>query len=262
MKKFLPLIILFAACSSSPDKGGKVSTSTLVQRSLENKDISDSTNTLNGKIETLELEYIVWGCACANWVTHNDYKKYQNNNLVEHCIYIEPASKELAVPLYFDPGRHFIKVTGQFYSRSGYPKGPIQGEEHLNKAKVFHYTKIDVLKKDVKYSPKDDITLNLVYNAVACTCSQWSDIKTNSDTVKKYYYLEPANNKLVDADKLWKGDNLPLQIQVTGQIISYSGYPTGFNPTKGNPEAANVFRYTKIKVLKNGEKKTATNKKL
>jgi len=47
-------------------------------------------------------------------------------------------------------------------------------------------------------------------------------------------------------------NHLPLQIQVTGQIVSYSGYPTGFNPTKGNPAAANVFRYTKIKVLKDG----------
>lgn len=217
--------------------------------------MSDSTNTLTGKTETLQLDYIVWGCACANWVTPEDLKKYQED-LDKHTIFLEPASRELEVPLYFDPSRHTVKVTGQFYVKADYPKGTEETEEYLDKAKVFHYTKIEVFKKDIKYSAKDDTTLILSYNAIACTCPQWSDIKSISDTAKRdFIYLEPANEKLINSDKLYNGNNLPLQIQVTGQIVSTAGYPFGYNPTKGDPKADTVFRYTKIKVLKNGQTK-------
>ena len=113
---------------------------------------------------------------------------------------------------------------------------------------------MEVFKKNIQYLPKDDTTLNLSYNAIECTCAQWSNTKTVSDTApREYYFLEPASDKLINADKLWKGDNLPLQIQVTGQIVSYAGYPTGYNPVKGDPKPEMVFRYTKIKVLKNGQ---------
>ena len=131
--------------------------------------MSDPTNTLTGKIETLQLYYIVWGCACANWVTPEDLKKYQYKDLDKHCIFLEPASPDLEIPLYFDPLRHMVKVTGQFYVRPDYPKGREETEEHLDKAKVFRYTKIEVFKKDIHYSPKHDTTLNLSYNAIQCT---------------------------------------------------------------------------------------------
>jgi hypothetical protein len=94
---------------------------------------------LTDKQQTLQLNYIVWGCACANWITPADAAKYKDDSLAEHCIFIEPANKDLELPLYFEPKRHFIKVTGQFYIRPDYPKGTIQGEEHLDKAKVFRY---------------------------------------------------------------------------------------------------------------------------
>jgi hypothetical protein len=257
VKKLLPIILLLTACSTNQNKVDKAQNSkdTLLRQNSERKDISDPTNTLSGKTETLELDYIVWGCACANWATPSDFKKYQDNKLAEHCIFIEPANNDLELPMYFDPGRHFIKVTGQFYVRPDYPKGTIQGEEQLDKARVFRYTKIDVFKKDIEYPAKDDTTLNLSYNAIECTCAQWSDTKSTADTVREYYFLEPANDKLINADRLWKGDNIPLQIQVTGQIVSYAGYPTGYNPTKGDPKAEMVFRYTKIKVIKNGQTK-------
>jgi hypothetical protein len=257
MKQVLPILFLLVACSSNSSKTETKTTKgdrTLVKVTRK-KDLSDPTNTLTGKTETLQLYYIVWGCACANWVTPEDLKKYQDNKLAEHCIFLEPASPELKEPLYFDPARHMIKVTGQFYVKPDYPKGTEETEEHLDKAKVFRYTKMEVFKKDLDYSPKDDTTLNLSYNAIECTCAQWTETKRASDTTREYYFLEPANEKLINADKLWQGDNLPLQIQVTGQIVSYAGYPTGYNPAKGDPKPATVFRYTKIKVLKNGQTK-------
>jgi len=131
MKKFLPILLLASACR---------------------------TNTLTGKTETLQLHYIVWGCPCANWATPEDLAKYEGDILAEHCIFIEPATQALAVPLYFDPARHGIIVTGQFYTKPGYPTGTVKTEEQLDKARVFRYNKISIFKKDIDYSPKDDTT--------------------------------------------------------------------------------------------------------
>ena len=259
MKKVIPIIFILFSCSpnSSKSKNKTAEGNSILVQATRKKDLSDPTNTLTGKTETLELYYIVFGCACANWVTPQDERKYGESGLDKHTIFLEPASPELKLPLYFDPSRHMVRVTGQFYVKPDYPKGTEETEEHLDKAKVFRYTKIEVFKKDVEYSPKEDTTLILSYNAIACTCAQWSETNMTSDSTQEYYYLEPANNKLIDPDKLWKGDNLPLQIQVTGQIVSYYGYPTGYNPPKGDPKPANVFWYRKIKILKNGHTKIA-----
>ncbi|QGW28452.1 hypothetical protein [Phnomibacter ginsenosidimutans] len=139
MKKLLPIILLFTACTTNQNKLDKtaVPNDTLVRQSSEEKDISDPSNTLNGKIETLEMSYIVWGCACANWVTPDDFKNYEDDKLAEHCIFIEPANKDLELPMYFDPGRHFIKVTGQFYVRPDYPKGTTKGGGTVGQSESF-----------------------------------------------------------------------------------------------------------------------------
>ena len=228
MKKFLPILLLFSSCSTQSDKTKNVQT--------------DTTNTLTGNIENLELENIVFGCACADWITVSDRKKNETSKsgFAPHCIFIEPAEKGLELPLYFSSQRHKIKVQGQFYVKPDYPHITIEGEEKYDKAKVFRYTKIEVAEKDITYLSKEDTTiLNLSYNAIACTCAQWSYTKLAVDTSKRdYYFLVPANKKLINADNLYKGDNFPIQIQVTGQIIDYAGFSTGYNPIKGNPEPA------------------------
>ena len=75
MLKFLiiPLIFTITACSTNTDK----------PKPKENKDsvtfvpkyLADPNNTLDAKVKKLELGYIVWGCACANWITPEDYPK-------------------------------------------------------------------------------------------------------------------------------------------------------------------------------------------
>ena len=105
---------------------------------------------------------------------------------------------------------------------------------------------------------KDDQTLILNYNAISCTCAQWSESKYNNQPdEREHFYLERANNNLINADKLFDGENFPVQIQVRGKVISKSGYPKGYNPAKGKGRPAKVFRYTEIKVLQNGQKKTS-----
>jgi hypothetical protein len=252
MKYILPIACFICACGTQSETKENKSDSTKKVDTFVRKIISDSTNILTGKTETLELEYIDWSCACANWITANDKNKYKNSGLAKHTIFIEPANPDLKLPLFFDNLRHHIKVTGQFYVREDYPQGTIQMEQHLEKAKVFRYTNIEVTKIPIKYSAKENITLKLQYNAIECTCAKWSNI---NDTLKTrdYIFLERANDKLLHADSLWIGNNLPLQIQVTGQFYFHEGYPFGFNPIKGNPDPAKVFRYEKIKILQNGE---------
>jgi hypothetical protein len=198
------------------------------------KIISDSTNTLTGKIESLELEYVVWGCACAPWITVSDRTKYGVG--VERCIFIEPADSSLQLPLYFDASRHTIQLKGQFYARPDYPKGTVETEESLQRAKVFHYTELKI-RADRYTRAGNDTTIMLRYNAIACTCAQWSFVENRKQTHKgDYIYLERATEALINADILWHGNNLPLHVKLKGRFVSEHGFPTGFNPAKGTPK--------------------------
>jgi len=142
------LVLIAGSCEHAAKKQAENKLHTHAERDTieKNKDISDPTNTLNGNTETLTLQYVVWGCTCANWITLADFEKFQNSALAEHCIFIEPASKDLELPSDFDPFEHFIQVTGQFYVKPDYPKGTIQEEEHLDKARVFCFTEIEIIK--------------------------------------------------------------------------------------------------------------------
>jgi hypothetical protein len=100
-------------------------------------------------------------------------------------------------------------------------------------------------------------TLVLTYNAIACSCAQWSELKdSNKEDKGTHYWLEPANDKLVKADTLYNGENLPIQIKVTGQVVAEHGFPEEGNLSKTGPEeAGKVFRYTTITILKKGTAK-------
>lgn len=113
------------------------------------KVISDSTNTLESKVQNLELEFIIWDCSCANWITTEDRAKYYSKEQVQtHCFYIEPANPSLNLPdSVFQFDKNNIKVTGQFYVKEDYPQGTTEIEEPQKKAKVFRYTKIEVVNK-------------------------------------------------------------------------------------------------------------------
>lgn len=217
------------------------------------KDMSNPNNKLSGKKETLELVYIAWGCACANWITPENFEKHKNDDLDKYCIFIEPENKNLEIDqfLYYDFAKQKIRLTGQFYLEKDYPKGTEETEETLQKARVFRYNKIEILDNFV-LDKKNDTIINLTFNNTSCSCAKWSYTKFDSIKEKEYFYLEPENNKLIDAEKIFDGNNLPLQIKIKGQFISDFGFPKGYKQTKGEPERSKVFRYNKIKILKNG----------
>lgn len=147
MKTTLILLILFVlivSCNGQSIKERSVHDDIYQSDTqIDVNDISDPTNTLIGDTVTLFLKYIVWGCVCPNWITIDDFDKYQNEALGDHCIFIEPANEDLELPHDFDPFKHIVQVEGQFYEKPDYPKGTQSGEQQpLKKAKVFRYTKI------------------------------------------------------------------------------------------------------------------------
>lgn len=115
-----------------------------------------------------------------------------------------------------------------------------------------------LLINKTKQTNRREKTLKLSYNAIGCSCAQWSETKFHKKSEKRiYYYLERANSKLIDADKLWNGNSIPLKIEVTGEIITEMGLPTNYKNIKGQAEPGKVFRYTKIKVIQSGMKKNS-----
>ena len=248
---------ILSSCSTQTKKQINNSVQQSQQEKKYIKIISDSTNVLTGKIENLELEYTVWGCSCPQWIKTKDQNfKDTTIKFIDLHFYIEPSDAELDLPIYFDAFRHRLKIEGQFYERKDYPKGTVEMEEPMPKAKVFRYTKIQVVDK-LDFKPNSKIeTLTLDYNAIACTCAQWSESKYSNNHGKKvFYWLEPFNGKLIEADTLFNQENLPVKIKITGQIISENGFPKRNLSKVGQDEAGKVFRYTKIEILKYGQKK-------
>ena len=88
---FLLIIISCSDSSTNSKKDKLVKPDEANLNPVRGKVISDSTNILENKIERLELEYIVWGCACANWITQADRIKYDTNGLADHCIFLSCA---------------------------------------------------------------------------------------------------------------------------------------------------------------------------
>jgi len=120
------------------------------------KIIYDPTNKLIDKIEKLEVAYTVWGCACPQWIRTADLNSNDTTKkLIDFHFYLEPASKELKLPIYFDAFRHNLKIEGQFYEREDYPKGTVEMEEPMRKAKVFRYSKLDVIDKSKQLNIKE-----------------------------------------------------------------------------------------------------------
>jgi hypothetical protein len=106
---------------------------------------------LENKVQTLDLHYISWGCACANWTTSIDIHKYQDTgNLSEHCNFIEPDNENLKLSDTIGYSDDIVQFTGKFYVEKGFPKNYIKGEVQVDKARVFKYSNFKILKSNYK----------------------------------------------------------------------------------------------------------------
>lgn len=98
-------------------------------------------------------------------------------------------------------------------------------------------------------------TLDVSYGVISCPCAQWfeTNLKKDTNTDNKYFYLEPANPTLINADTLFNGEYLPVRVSVTGQFCTKKGYPKNYFPLKGDPKPARVFQYNNIEIIQLGD---------
>ncbi len=111
-------------------------------------------NILDHTVQTIELEYISLPCACAHWAMLSDIKRWEDSSykLAGHCLFIEPAGTSLELPDTLGYPADKIRVTGQFYLREGYPRQYLTSEEQLDKARIFRYTKYEVIRSAYRSS--------------------------------------------------------------------------------------------------------------
>lgn len=239
---------------------------------------STEQNKLNRKIDTVEFHYIMWACECANWAIQDIITNYrEKSKLSKHCAFVQPADSTLILSDTLGYNGDIVQFTGHYYLDKAYPKEYIKGEQQVEKNPIFRYTSYRIIKSNYRQSLADQIDsakyfldkgalgkrteiLDVLYAAIMCTCPQWFETKNANDTPNvEQFYLEPASHKIVSANKLYDGTNLPLRISVTGKFYLKKGYPANYFPTKGDPQPANVFRYDKIKIIQKGNKALLKN---
>jgi hypothetical protein len=148
LANFLLFSLLVISCTQVKTNQSTKSPGTQNKKEKSSKDISDSTNVLSSKVEILDVEFTSWGCACPNWIQSKDNQRNDTTkNYIRLHFYIEPAKKSLELPNRYNPSEQNLRLTGQFYAREDYPKGTVQSEEPMSKAKVFRYTKLEIVEK-------------------------------------------------------------------------------------------------------------------
>jgi hypothetical protein len=90
------------------------------------------------------------------------------------------------------------------------------------------------------------------YGAIGCDCAQWAINTKPPAKYPEYIYLERGKAALPLANKLWDGNNIPLQLRLQEYFKSGKGLPEGVFWPRGNPTPARVFRYTSLTILENG----------
>lgn len=101
--------------------------------------------TLNGQTKTLDVSYAVQACTCPHWFETNKQTPY--NDGVEH-YYLEPANSKITIADTLFNGTNIpirIIVTGQFYSKKGYPTNYFPTKGDPEPARVFRYDKIKII---------------------------------------------------------------------------------------------------------------------
>lgn len=110
-------------------------------RTLSTTDSLEEPNT-----DTLVLKYVIWGCSCPNWITESDYIRYENSaELIKHCFYLESSGARSVPDNFSDPEHQLVRVIGHFSKDERIPAYLLDSEEPPSKARIFHFTSIEVI---------------------------------------------------------------------------------------------------------------------
>lgn len=116
--------------------------------------VLDYSNTIEDRVDTIEVSYVMWACACPNWIetdflAQNSY--IPENELESKCFYIEANKETEKLPEkyhtnFLNGNRFKVKLIGNFYKDKGisrdYKKPTSEKPEY---AKVFRYNEFEVL---------------------------------------------------------------------------------------------------------------------
>jgi len=148
----LILLCLFLYSCGDRENGRRVRQATgqvMARSASSSRPLWDSTNKLKAEVQTLRLEYIVFGCWCAPWRILADSTVTDTASL-KGTIWLEPATVGLYEPemdTMFVETSGTVLVKGQFYEREDFPRGTYEMEEKADKARVFRYTWIKAVKR-------------------------------------------------------------------------------------------------------------------
>ncbi len=141
----LKLILLILLLSILISNCGIIET----QEKITSKDFPTK---LSEQVDTIEVSYIEWACACANWLPTNylDDPNYDASINSANCIFIEAEKEELKIPDEYPLGRteNRLQLIGRYYLDKGISrdyKQPIPQKPDY--AKVFRYSKAEVILK-------------------------------------------------------------------------------------------------------------------
>ena len=113
--------------------------------------VSDSNKLVEMDTVTLELEFLLWGCDCPNWISITDNLNAQNDSnisLIDYSIYLQSFETKLE---FWDSTFNFesdkVIVKGSFLDKEGFPFRKDEQEEPMKKARVFEFFEIKIEKK-------------------------------------------------------------------------------------------------------------------
>jgi hypothetical protein len=110
----------------------------------------DYPKNLSSEKETIEVTYVRWACACANWLP-TEFADADIETQETECIFIEAANKDLIVSdSIIDKYSRTIKLrlTGSFYNDKGISRTYESPTSQIpDNARVFRYTTMEILNK-------------------------------------------------------------------------------------------------------------------
>lgn len=110
----------------------------------------DYPNKLSTKVEIIEVIYIDWACACANWLPTN-YTENPNYEITENasdCIFLEADNDTIKITEIYKKGKqNLFRLSGKYYQDRGISRDYKKTtSEKPKRAKVFRYTKAELIK--------------------------------------------------------------------------------------------------------------------
>jgi hypothetical protein len=108
-------------------------------------------NNLEKQEHTIQISYVSILCDCARWkIDIDNGNKTQGDESQKEFIYLEAANQSIALPDSIGYTGDIIELTGQFYSRKGFPKG-YESQEWPEKERVFRYKTYKIISSNYSY---------------------------------------------------------------------------------------------------------------